>query len=156
MASDSDPEISEFAKESISKLSKQSEELYAKLKILLIPKDENDDKNIVCEIRGAVGGGGGQLARDEPGGIDALIAVVAPQHRSSRRRAGRQKPAHGLHPQAGHQNQPPGVHHAGEQVGQDHHQQKRRQLFFPKLVHKLPPPLGRLWLHNILLVPYPK
>ncbi|MDD6249747.1 MAG: peptide chain release factor 1 [Bacilli bacterium] len=56
MASDSDPEISEFAKESISELSKQSEELYAKLKILLIPKDENDDKNIVCEIRGAVGG----------------------------------------------------------------------------------------------------
>ena len=56
MASDSDPEISEFAKESIGELSKQSEELYAKLKILLIPKDENDDKNIVCEIRGAVGG----------------------------------------------------------------------------------------------------
>ena len=56
MANDSDPEISEFAKETISDLSIKLEEMYQELKILLIPKDENDDKNIICEIRGAVGG----------------------------------------------------------------------------------------------------
>ena len=56
MAGDSDPEIAEFAKESIKELSSKSEELYGKMKIMLLPKDPNDDKNIVCEIRGAAGG----------------------------------------------------------------------------------------------------
>ena len=56
MANDSDPEISEFAKESIKELSASTENLYAEMKIMLLPKDPNDDKNIVCEIRGAAGG----------------------------------------------------------------------------------------------------
>ena len=56
MAYDSDPEISEFAKESIKELTPAIENLYAEMKIMLLPKDPNDDKNIVCEIRGAAGG----------------------------------------------------------------------------------------------------
>ena len=56
MAYDSDPEISEFAKESIKELTASTEQLYAEMKIMLLPKDPNDDKNIVCEIRGAAGG----------------------------------------------------------------------------------------------------
>ena len=56
MAYDSDPEISEFAKESIKELTPAIEQLYADMKIMLLPKDPNDDKNIVCEIRGAAGG----------------------------------------------------------------------------------------------------
>ena len=56
MAYDSDPEISEFAKESIKELIASTEQLYADMKIMLLPKDPNDDKNIVCEIRGAAGG----------------------------------------------------------------------------------------------------
>ena len=56
MAYDSDPEISEFAKESIKELTASTEQLYADMKIMLLPKDPNDDKNIVCEIRGAAGG----------------------------------------------------------------------------------------------------
>ncbi len=56
MANDSDPEISEFAKESIKELTISTEQLYAEMKIMLLPKDPNDDKNIVCEIRGAAGG----------------------------------------------------------------------------------------------------
>lgn len=56
MANDSDPEISEFAKESIKELTASTEQLYADMKIMLLPKDPNDDKNIVCEIRGAAGG----------------------------------------------------------------------------------------------------
>jgi peptide chain release factor 1 len=56
MAGDADPEIAEFAKESIKELKSSSEALYDKMKIMLLPKDPNDDKNIVCEIRGAAGG----------------------------------------------------------------------------------------------------
>lgn len=56
MAGDSDPEIAEFAKESLKELKVSTEELYGKMKIMLLPKDPNDDKNIVCEIRGAAGG----------------------------------------------------------------------------------------------------
>ena len=56
MANDSDPEISEFAKETIKELTSATEQIYAEMKIMLLPKDPNDDKNIVCEIRGAAGG----------------------------------------------------------------------------------------------------
>ena len=56
MANDSDPELSEMGKEEIKRLSAEQEELEVKLKELLLPKDPNDDKNIIVEIRGAVGG----------------------------------------------------------------------------------------------------
>ena len=56
MANDSDPELSEMGKEEIKRLSGEQEELEIKLKELLLPKDPNDDKNIIVEIRGAVGG----------------------------------------------------------------------------------------------------
>ena len=56
MANDSDPEISEMGKEEIKRLEAEQEVLEAKLKELLLPKDPNDDKNIIVEIRGAVGG----------------------------------------------------------------------------------------------------
>ena len=51
-----DPELGEFAKEEVSNLEKQKEELEKKIQILLIPKDPNDDKNVIIEIRGAAGG----------------------------------------------------------------------------------------------------
>ena len=41
-----DPELGEFAKEEVSNLEKQKEELEKKIQILLIPKDPNDDKNV--------------------------------------------------------------------------------------------------------------
>ena len=56
MLNDSDEEIVKFAKESIINLNEQLQKLEEDLKVLLIPKDPNDDKNIVVEIRGAVGG----------------------------------------------------------------------------------------------------
>ena len=56
MANDSDPEISEMGKEEIKRLEAEQEELELKLKELLLPRDPNDDKNILVEIRGAVGG----------------------------------------------------------------------------------------------------
>jgi len=51
-----DAEMREMVKEEISELEDRIEELEGKLKILLIPKDPNDDKNVIMEIRGAAGG----------------------------------------------------------------------------------------------------
>lgn len=52
----SDPELGEFAKEEEETALKRSLELEKELEILLLPKDPNDGKNIIVEIRGAAGG----------------------------------------------------------------------------------------------------
>jgi peptide chain release factor 1 len=51
-----DAEMREMVKEEIGELEDRVEALEARLKILLIPKDPNDDKNVIMEIRGAAGG----------------------------------------------------------------------------------------------------
>ena len=51
-----DPEMGEMAKLEIVELEDKKESVIKELEILLIPKDENDDKNIIMEIRGAAGG----------------------------------------------------------------------------------------------------
>jgi len=51
-----DPEMREMVKEEYAELEDRIEELEARLRILLIPKDPNDDKNVIMEIRGAAGG----------------------------------------------------------------------------------------------------
>ena len=56
MANESDPELSEMGKEEAKRLAKEMESLEAELKEMLLPKDPNDDKNIIVEIRGAAGG----------------------------------------------------------------------------------------------------
>ena len=53
---ESDEEIRELAKEELSEAKKEVEELEQELKILLLPRDENDDKNVVVEIRAGAGG----------------------------------------------------------------------------------------------------
>ena len=56
MENDEDPEIVAFAKENIKDLTTKSSELYDEIKIMLIPKDPNEETNSICEIRGAAGG----------------------------------------------------------------------------------------------------
>ena len=51
-----DPEMGEMAQLELSELEEKKEKVIKELEILLIPKDENDDKNIIMEIRGAAGG----------------------------------------------------------------------------------------------------
>lgn len=51
-----DSEIADFAKEELVRLTDEKDKMEDKLKILLIPKDENDGKNVIMEIRGAAGG----------------------------------------------------------------------------------------------------
>ncbi len=53
---DSDTEIREMAREEISRLKPAIEGLEQEVKILLLPKDPNDQKNIVLEIRAGTGG----------------------------------------------------------------------------------------------------
>ncbi len=51
-----DDEMREMVKMEIADLTKRKEQLEERLKILLLPKDPNDDKNVIVEIRGAAGG----------------------------------------------------------------------------------------------------
>lgn len=53
---ETDSEIVELFKEEEKSCKKQVEELEEKIKILLLPKDENDDSNVIIEIRPGVGG----------------------------------------------------------------------------------------------------
>ncbi len=53
---DSDEELKEMAKMEISELEEQIQELEEDLKVLLLPKDPNDDKNVIVEIRAGAGG----------------------------------------------------------------------------------------------------
>ncbi|EAC7979716.1 peptide chain release factor 1 [Listeria monocytogenes] len=51
-----DDEMREMAKEEFAELQKEKTDLEERLKLLLVPKDPNDDKNVILEIRGAAGG----------------------------------------------------------------------------------------------------
>lgn len=53
---ENDEDLRAMAKEEIAEAKEKEEALSSKLKILLLPKDPNDDKNIVLEIRAGVGG----------------------------------------------------------------------------------------------------
>ncbi len=53
---DGDEDIKELAKEDLQDLQERSEKLEEELKYLLVPKDPNDEKNIVLEIRAGTGG----------------------------------------------------------------------------------------------------
>ena len=52
----SDPEMKELCQETYTAAKKAKEDLYAQLQILLLPRDPNDEKSVIVEIRGGVGG----------------------------------------------------------------------------------------------------
>ena len=56
MADDDDAEIAAMAKEELAELNASNEQIEEELKLLLLPKDPNDDKNVVLEIRAGTGG----------------------------------------------------------------------------------------------------
>ncbi len=56
LEAESDAEMREMLKEELADAKKRVEELEEKLKILLLPKDPNDDKNVIVEIRAGAGG----------------------------------------------------------------------------------------------------
>ena len=52
----SDPEMKEMAQEELEEGKKRLAELYDTIRVLLLPRDPNDSKNVIVEIRGGVGG----------------------------------------------------------------------------------------------------
>jgi len=51
-----DPDFKEMAQEELRRAKEEKERLEGELTILLLPRDPNDDKNVIMEIRGGVGG----------------------------------------------------------------------------------------------------
>ena len=51
-----DPEMKELCQETFLQSKEQKEALFRQLQILLLPKDPNDEKSVIVEIRGGVGG----------------------------------------------------------------------------------------------------
>lgn len=56
LSSDEDPELKEMARMELDELEPQKEEMEEEIKVLLIPKDPEDDKNVIVEIRAGTGG----------------------------------------------------------------------------------------------------
>jgi peptide chain release factor 1 len=51
-----DPDMRELAQEELASLETRRDQLLAEIKVLLVPKDPNDQKNVVLEIRAGTGG----------------------------------------------------------------------------------------------------
>ena len=75
---ESDEEMREMLKEELGDATKNIEELEHKLKILLLPKDPNDDKNVIVEIRAGAGGDEAALFAAE---IYRMYVKYADMHR---------------------------------------------------------------------------
>ncbi len=56
MAEESDPELKEMAEQEADTLSEKARDLEQQLKVLLLPKDPNDEKNVIMEFRAGTGG----------------------------------------------------------------------------------------------------
>ena len=56
-----DPELGEMAREELRESEEKLEKLNSELEIILLPKDPNDGKNVILEIRGAAGGDEGNI-----------------------------------------------------------------------------------------------
>ena len=56
LTEESDPEMRDMIQEELRDLKKTQEELESELKLLLLPQDPNDEKNVIMELRGGVGG----------------------------------------------------------------------------------------------------
>ena len=61
MSKDSDPDLREMAELELVSSQEKIEKIIEEIKILLIPKDPNDEKNVIVEIRGAAGGDEGNI-----------------------------------------------------------------------------------------------
>ena len=56
LLADADPEMRQLAVDEVDSLKAEEEELTARIRLLLLPKDPNDDKNVILEIRAGTGG----------------------------------------------------------------------------------------------------
>ena len=63
--SEKDPDMRALAREEVARLTEERERLEREVRVLLLPKDPNDDKNILLEIRAGAGGGEAALFASE-------------------------------------------------------------------------------------------
>ena len=56
LADESDPEMRAYAQEELDRLEERVRKVEEELKVLLLPKDPNDEKNVILEIRAGTGG----------------------------------------------------------------------------------------------------
>ncbi|MBV8630659.1 MAG: peptide chain release factor 1 [Silvibacterium sp.] len=78
MMQESDPELRAMAEEELAKLEERAPVIEEELKILLLPKDPNDEKNVIIEIRAGTGGDEASLFAAE---IFRMYSRFAEQHR---------------------------------------------------------------------------
>ena len=78
MLTESDPEMRAMAEEEIATLAPRVAELEEEIKVLLLPKDPNDDKNVILEIRAGTGGDEASLFAAE---LFRMYTRFAEQHR---------------------------------------------------------------------------
>ena len=78
MLTESDPDIRAMAQEELTELEEREPKLAEDLKLLLLPKDPNDEKNVVVEIRAATGGDEASLFAAE---MFRMYTRFAEQHR---------------------------------------------------------------------------
>ena len=82
---ESDPDLRTMAREEEQRLLQLREETESKLKLLLLPKDKNDDKNIVLEIRAGTGGEEAALFAGDLFRICLLYTSPSPRDRTRSR-----------------------------------------------------------------------
>ncbi|MGH2442773.1 MAG: peptide chain release factor 1, partial [Chloroflexota bacterium] len=75
---DSDEDLREMARDTVTQLAGEREDLLEELRLLLVPKDPNDVKNAILEIRGAAGGDEANLFARE---LFRMYTLYAEQHR---------------------------------------------------------------------------
>ncbi|MBV8671970.1 MAG: peptide chain release factor 1 [Acidobacteriaceae bacterium] len=78
MIQESDPELRAMAEEELLKLEERAPAIEEELKILLLPKDPNDEKNVIIEIRAGTGGDEASLFAAE---MFRMYSRFAEQHR---------------------------------------------------------------------------
>ena len=78
MLNESDPELAAMAQEELTRLESESAALEEEIKVMLLPKDPNDEKNVILEIRAGTGGDEASLFVAE---IFRMYSRFAEQHR---------------------------------------------------------------------------
>ena len=78
MATDADPDMAAMAAEELAELAPRLEAIEAELKVMLLPKDPNDEKNVILEIRAGTGGDEASLFVAE---VFKMYLRFAEQHR---------------------------------------------------------------------------
>jgi peptide chain release factor 1 len=78
MLNESDPELAAMAQEELNSLEEKAAALEEELKIMLLPKDPNDEKNVILEIRAGTGGDEASLFVAE---VFRMYTRFAEQHR---------------------------------------------------------------------------